>query len=298
MYSPLWKITHQNQSVLCTPPCEKSPIKTHWFCVLPPVKNHPSKSIGFVYSPLWKITHQKPSVLCTPPFEKSPITAHRFCVLPPLKSHPSKLSGFVYSPLWKITHHSPSVLCTPPFEKSPIKIHRFHVLPPLKNHCFWWGFILYANGTVKSLRDKAQFVAEITRKLVMVFVLHVQKYIMYFQEVILPQWTTKYNYTMGGFHWSFFDVLHCDANGTGQLFFSQGRWGEQSFHHHRALYTGCFLKSHRLFHQSIRSSPSTYWAYVLRTGGRRITHDASVELFRAAKFVNVRLRQRRHTPYR
>ena len=91
----------------------------HRFCVLPPLKNHPSHPIGFVYSPLWKITHPKPSVLCTPPFEnpptkahrfhvlppfeKSPITAHRFCVLPPLKNHPSQPIGFVYSPLWKIT---------------------------------------------------------------------------------------------------------------------------------------------------------------------------------------------------
>ena len=56
-----------------------NPIKTHWFCVLPPLKNHPSKPIGFVYSPLWKITHQ----------------AHRFCVLPPLKNHPSKPIGFM-----------------------------------------------------------------------------------------------------------------------------------------------------------------------------------------------------------
>ena len=32
------------------------PIKPHRFCVLPPLKNHPSKAIGFVYSPLWKIT--------------------------------------------------------------------------------------------------------------------------------------------------------------------------------------------------------------------------------------------------
>ena len=47
--------------------------KAHRFCVLPPLKNHPSKLIGFVYSPLWKITHQSPSVLCTPLFEKSPI---------------------------------------------------------------------------------------------------------------------------------------------------------------------------------------------------------------------------------
>ena len=87
MYSPLWKITHQNPSVLCTPPFEKSPITVHRFCVLPPLKNHPSKPIGFVYSPLWKITHHSPSVLCTPP-------------------------------LWKITHQKPSVLCIPPFEKS------------------------------------------------------------------------------------------------------------------------------------------------------------------------------------
>ena len=45
--------------------------KPHRFCVLPPLKNHPSK-------------------------------AHRFCVLPPLKNHQSKVIGFVYSPLWKI----------------------------------------------------------------------------------------------------------------------------------------------------------------------------------------------------
>ena len=54
VYSPLWKITHQSPSVLCTPPFEKSPITTHRFCVLPPLKNHPSNPIGFVYSPLWK----------------------------------------------------------------------------------------------------------------------------------------------------------------------------------------------------------------------------------------------------
>ena len=72
VYSPLWKITHPNPSVLCTPP-------------------------------LWKITHPNPSVLCTPPFGKSSIQTHRFCVLPPLENHPSKAIGFVYSPLWKIT---------------------------------------------------------------------------------------------------------------------------------------------------------------------------------------------------
>ena len=70
-YGMFWKITHQNPSVLCTPPFEKSPIIPHRFCVLPPLKNRPSKPIGFVHSPLWKITHQSPSVLCTPPFEKS-----------------------------------------------------------------------------------------------------------------------------------------------------------------------------------------------------------------------------------
>ena len=102
MYSPLWKVTHEKPSVLCTPPCEKSPIKTHRFYVLPPLKNHPSKPVGFVYSPLWKVTHHSPSVLCTPPFEKSPITTHRFCVLLPLKNHPSQPIGFVYSSLWKI----------------------------------------------------------------------------------------------------------------------------------------------------------------------------------------------------
>ena len=69
VYSPLWKITHQNPLVLCTPPFENSPIKARWFCVLPPLKNHPSEPIGFMYSPLWKITHQKPSVLCTPPLK-------------------------------------------------------------------------------------------------------------------------------------------------------------------------------------------------------------------------------------
>ena len=52
MYSPLWKITHQNPSVSCTPPFEKSPIKTHRFCILPPLKNHSWKAIGFMYSPL------------------------------------------------------------------------------------------------------------------------------------------------------------------------------------------------------------------------------------------------------
>ena len=61
--------------------------QSHRFCVLPPLKNHSSKIIGFVYSPLWKITHQSPSVLSTPPLEK-------------------------------ITHQNSSVLCTPPFEKS------------------------------------------------------------------------------------------------------------------------------------------------------------------------------------
>ena len=78
-------------------------IQTHRFCVLPPLKNHPSQPIGFVYSPLWKITHHNPSVLCTPPFGKSPIQTHRFYVLPPLENHPSKPIGFMYSPLWKIT---------------------------------------------------------------------------------------------------------------------------------------------------------------------------------------------------
>ena len=95
--------THRSPSVSCTPPFEKSPIKSHRFCVLPPLKNHPSKPIGFVYSPLWKITHQKPSVLCTPPFEKSPIQKPSVLCTPPFENHPSKSIGFVYSPLWKIT---------------------------------------------------------------------------------------------------------------------------------------------------------------------------------------------------
>ena len=34
VYSPLWKITHQSPSVLCTPPFEKSSIKAHRFCVV------------------------------------------------------------------------------------------------------------------------------------------------------------------------------------------------------------------------------------------------------------------------
>ena len=34
----------------------KTNSKSHRFCVLPPLKNHPSTPIGFVYSPLWKIT--------------------------------------------------------------------------------------------------------------------------------------------------------------------------------------------------------------------------------------------------
>ena len=38
VYSPLWKITHQKPSVLCTPPFEKSLIKSHRSCVLPPLK--------------------------------------------------------------------------------------------------------------------------------------------------------------------------------------------------------------------------------------------------------------------
>ena len=74
--------THQKPSVLCTPPpFEKSPIKTHRFCVLPPLKNHPSKPIGFVYSPLGKITHQGPSVLSTPPpLEKSLFLVGTYCM--------------------------------------------------------------------------------------------------------------------------------------------------------------------------------------------------------------------------
>ena len=34
----------------------KSNFKSHRFYILPPLKNHPSKAIGFVYSPLWKNT--------------------------------------------------------------------------------------------------------------------------------------------------------------------------------------------------------------------------------------------------
>ena len=45
-------------------------IKTHRFCVLPPLKNHPSKAIVLCTPPFGN-HHQIPSVLCTPPFEKS-----------------------------------------------------------------------------------------------------------------------------------------------------------------------------------------------------------------------------------
>ena len=116
-------------------PLEKSPIKTHRFCVLPPLKTHPSKAIGFMYSPLWKITHQNSSVLCTPPFEKSPIKTHRFCVLPPLKNHCfwwALISGWAFisantvHPLWLVFVH-----------------HPFH---PLEHSCFavqtWLRFFL------------------------------------------------------------------------------------------------------------------------------------------------------------
>ena len=118
--------THQDPSVLCTPPFEKSSINTHRFCVLPPLKNPPSTAIGFVYSPLWEIIHHSPSVLCTTPFEKV------------IHQHPSVLCT---PPFEKVTHHSPLALCTPPFEKSPITAHRFCVLPPLKNQFFWWALI-------------------------------------------------------------------------------------------------------------------------------------------------------------
>ena len=40
VYSPLWKLTHQKPSVLCTPPFEKSPIKAHRFYVPSPLKKH------------------------------------------------------------------------------------------------------------------------------------------------------------------------------------------------------------------------------------------------------------------
>ena len=64
----------QNPSVLCTPPFEKSPIKSHRFCVLPPVKiSEPIKPYRFCVLPPLKISE--------------PIKSHRFCVLPPLKNH-------------------------------------------------------------------------------------------------------------------------------------------------------------------------------------------------------------------
>ena len=109
--------THPSKAIgLCTPPFENSPIKSHRFCVLPPLMAFDGWVFKGGSTQNRKITHQSPSVLCTSPFEKSPIKAHRFCVLPPLKNHPSKPIGFVYSLLWKITHQNPSVLCTPPFD--------------------------------------------------------------------------------------------------------------------------------------------------------------------------------------
>ena len=88
------------------------PIRTHRFCVLPPLRNHPSEPIGFVYSPLWEITPSK---------------LHRFCVLPPLRNHPSEPIGFGGGLL-------------PPLRNHPIKAHRFCVLPPLSIiTCFWWA---------------------------------------------------------------------------------------------------------------------------------------------------------------
>ena len=99
VYSPLWKIPHQNPSVLCTPPFENSPIKIHRFCVLPPLKTHPSK-------------------------------AHRFCVLPPLKNHPSSPSVLCTAPFEKIIHQTQLVLCTPPFEKSQ-KFYFDFIVPPV-----------------------------------------------------------------------------------------------------------------------------------------------------------------------
>ena len=146
MYSPLWKITHQTPSVSCTPPFEKSPIKAHRFYVLPPLKNRPSKAIGFVYSPLGKITHQCPSVLCTPPFEKSPIKSPSVLCTPPFEKSPIKshFSFCVLPPFEKSPIKSPSVLCTPPFEKSPIKSHRFVYSPLWKITVF--GGRLFRSG--------------------------------------------------------------------------------------------------------------------------------------------------------
>ena len=40
MYSPLWKITHQQSIGFMYSPLWKSPIETHRFCVLPPLKKH------------------------------------------------------------------------------------------------------------------------------------------------------------------------------------------------------------------------------------------------------------------
>ena len=41
-------------SVLCTPPFEKSPIKSHWFCVLPPLEIKIKKSIPRLFAKIMK----------------------------------------------------------------------------------------------------------------------------------------------------------------------------------------------------------------------------------------------------
>ena len=127
MYSPLWKITHQNPSFLCTPPFEKSPIKTYRYYVLPSLKNHPSKAIGFVYSPLWKI----------PVFGRRLFGEIRYSTL--LKSYFSIENGNVEHMGWDF--YVNVKVCSNVDSYSGYAILKHFLITPEKNHnacqCAW-----------------------------------------------------------------------------------------------------------------------------------------------------------------
>ena len=142
--------THQNPSVLCTPPFEKSPIKSHRFYVLPPFEKSPIKSHRFYV---------------LPPLKKSPIKIHRFCVLPPLKNHPSKPIGFVYSPLWKITHQKPSVLCTSPFEKWLFLVSAYFGVAVYFGKYGPWFELVHRNSRKMLNQDLLKTISDIQRRL-------------------------------------------------------------------------------------------------------------------------------------
>ena len=76
---------------------KKKIFKLHRFHVLPPLKNHPSKPIGFMYSPLWKMTHQSPLVSCTPPFEKSLFGGRLFQVGASFRKY-----GLLFMPIFRL----------------------------------------------------------------------------------------------------------------------------------------------------------------------------------------------------